>query len=176
MLTSPLTCSLKAQITSLVIPHAEKLVMASGGRRTALGWSGMVQGWSRTAPAPRPRSHPATVEASGDADVSVAHLGIAGVGGRAPDAGWGQGDEGLLKMWGWWTNPDSTNGTGSIKGSATAPSEPGPFAKGWGAGPWGHPRGHAGPCSQLHSQTPAQQLQDLPQPPNDTFSISTSER
>lgn len=37
MLTSPLTCFLKAQITSLMMLHAEKFVTASGSEKDGAG-------------------------------------------------------------------------------------------------------------------------------------------
>lgn len=37
MLTSPLTCFLKAQITSLTMLHAEKFVTASGSEKDGAG-------------------------------------------------------------------------------------------------------------------------------------------
>lgn len=55
-----------------MILHAEKFVRPQAAKGTALGWSG-------TAPAARLWSHPATVEASRDADISAAPLGIAGI-------------------------------------------------------------------------------------------------
>lgn len=137
-------------------------------RRMALGWSG-------AALAPGPRSRPATVEASWDADVSGAPLGIAGAGGRAPrcwprlgsrEASRDAGQMDKLRFY------LRQTGTGSIEEPAAAPSEPGPFARGRGLGPWGHP----GAGGQLCSHAPTQQLQGRSQPPNDTFSISTSER
>lgn len=92
-----------------------------------------------------------------------------------PGAGQGQAEEKLLRcrIDGQPRCVPQTDGD-RHRGHCAAPLSPVPLQ---GAGAWvpgDIPEDIPGGCSQLQSQTPTHQLED--QPPNDTLSISTSER